>query len=116
MFDPDASPTSDVLVVSAEVELRMKIHRLLLLGTGFWPILKVALKQPPADDNVIAQMPYPLPMVSLLDITDDTYIEALLEEVPLADRARFRKYLAQRPLRLGIISGVSQISLHVTFS
>ncbi|KAH8667822.1 AAA domain-containing protein [Ilyonectria robusta] len=119
MFHPEAAPSNPLafpgiapptmvqgkLVVSAEMELRMKIHRLLFLGTGFWPILKVARTQPPADNNMVAQMPSPLPMVNLLNITDDAYTEALLEEILLADRPSFRKYLAQRPLGLGVITG-----------
>lgn len=47
-----------------------------------------------------------LPAVHILDDIAKTHVDAMMEEVPLADRPRLRRYLGKRPLGLGIITGV----------
>ena len=49
----------------------------------------------------------PLPMVNLLKSDDKEYIEALLEETLPNDCNRFRRYLSEMPLGVGVITAVS---------
>jgi hypothetical protein len=53
----------------------------------------------------------PLPVVNFLDIPDEEYKNALLEEALPSDRAPFRQYLSHRHLGLGIITAVSRWSV-----
>ncbi|KAG5657908.1 hypothetical protein KAF25_007941 [Fusarium avenaceum] len=46
----------------------------------------------------------PLPAVNFLDIEDQAYADCILEEALPEDRARFREYLSNRPLGLGMIT------------
>ncbi|KAM0324628.1 hypothetical protein ACHAQA_008017 [Verticillium albo-atrum] len=45
-----------------------------------------------------------LPIVNLMDFSDSQYAEALLEEALPHDRDRFRGYLTERPLGLGLMT------------
>jgi hypothetical protein len=47
-----------------------------------------------------------LPVVNFLNIDDDKYVDAMIEEALLEDRTRFRQYLSNRPLGLGIVAAV----------
>jgi hypothetical protein len=48
----------------------------------------------------------PLPTVNFLDIENQAYVNCILEEALPEDRARFREYLSNRPLGLGMITAV----------
>lgn len=48
----------------------------------------------------------PLPTANFLDIEDQAYVDCILEEALPEDRARFREYLSNRPLGLGMITAV----------
>lgn len=82
----------------------MLLHRDLLLGTGFYDTLRAnaALRR---GDSIRAIQP--LPTIPLLDITNRDFVDTLMAEVLPDDRARFTEYLSNRPLGLGIITGVS---------
>lgn len=59
----------------------------------------------------------PIPVVNLLGTGDDAYVDALVKEVLPADQVRFRQYMINRPLGLGIITAVSRIhwmDIHTT--
>jgi hypothetical protein len=99
----------------------MDLHRYLMRGTGFydWMIrtgpganLEQAMANLEPDKPAPALRP--LPTVNLLDGTDDQYVDALIEEALPHDRAPFRRYMADRPLGLGIITAVSSICPLVT--
>ncbi|KAH6854035.1 P-loop containing nucleoside triphosphate hydrolase protein [Chaetomium sp. MPI-CAGE-AT-0009] len=45
----------------------------------------------------------PLPIVNLLEVQDQRYVDALLEEALPADRVPFREYLTKRILGIGIV-------------
>lgn len=47
-----------------------------------------------------------LPVINFLDVDDDKYIDALLEEALPEDRTRFRRYLSSKALGLGIFAAV----------
>ncbi|KAF5545727.1 hypothetical protein FMEXI_5911 [Fusarium mexicanum] len=79
-----------------EVKDRMDLHRSVLRGTGFYDWMTKT------DGNSKCR---PLPTINFLDIDDETYVNAILEIALPKDRARFRSYLSNRPLGIGIITG-----------
>ncbi|KAF5601380.1 DNA helicase [Fusarium pseudoanthophilum] len=79
-----------------EVKDRMDLHRSVLRGAGFYDWMTKT------DGNSKRR---PLPTIDLLDIDDETYANAILEMALPKDRARFRSYLSNRPLGIGIITG-----------
>jgi hypothetical protein len=106
-----------------------RLHRHLMCGHGFYEWL--ATEDPLADsrsavsdgedsDNSqtlvramaatsIAHVPRDkLPTVNYFEIDDQRYVDALLAEALPQDRERFRRYMSDRPLGLGIVTGVSQ--------
>lgn len=70
-------------------------------GTGFYDWMTRAGPDEPAPAF------RPLPVVNFLNGRDDKYVDALMEEAPPQDRVRFRHYLSNRPLGLGLITEVS---------
>ncbi|KAM0201621.1 hypothetical protein ACHAPI_001667 [Fusarium lateritium] len=46
----------------------------------------------------------PIPTINFLNIEDQAYIDCIVEEALPEDRFRFRKYLSNRPLGLGMIT------------
>ncbi|KAH7161858.1 putative DNA helicase [Dactylonectria macrodidyma] len=128
MFHPKAAPTNPLafgfapredlkveVTVPPELMFRMSLHRDLVRGKGFWNTMRGALNH---DENPSASLeqlsiagcdaphvPSPLPTVNLLDIKDRAYVDALMQEVLVDDRERFERYLTNRPLGLGIITG-----------
>ncbi|KAF5691881.1 DNA helicase [Fusarium denticulatum] len=79
-----------------KVKDKMDLHRSVLRGAGFYDWMTKT------DGNSKRR---PLPTIDLLDIDDETYANAILEMVLPKDRARFRSYLSNRPLGIGIITG-----------
>jgi hypothetical protein len=47
-----------------------------------------------------------------LDISNECYADALVEEALPQDRSRFRAYLSSRPLGLGLITSPVSLSSH----
>jgi hypothetical protein len=99
-----------------EMKDRMDLHRALMRGTGFYgwmtgsnpgDDLSSAMAAIDRKGNKLATQLRRLPTVNLLAIEDGNYAGALLEETQPDDRARFRQYLSNRPLGLGIIAAVS---------
>ncbi|KAF5685137.1 ATP-dependent helicase [Fusarium circinatum] len=79
-----------------KVKDRMDLHRSVLRGTGFYDWMTKT------DGNSKCR---PLPTIDFLDIDDEIYVNAILEMALPKDRARFRSYLSNRPLGIGIITG-----------
>lgn len=106
---PDASRLvqQDAANVATDVGFHMALHRDLVRGLGFYDTLRrrqAALAPEPLE----APLPplLGLPVTSFLP-ADAALVEAILEEALPQDRTRFREYLAQRPLGLGLITAVS---------
>lgn len=84
-------------------------HHDLFRGVGFHKSLcenDPATKEQVTDNTTPHLSRASLPIVNLLGIPEDL-LGALMEEVLPQDRARYRKYLSDRPLGFGIITGVS---------
>ncbi|KAG4263006.1 hypothetical protein FPRO04_11722 [Fusarium proliferatum] len=79
-----------------KVKDKMDLHRSVLRGAGFYDWMTKT-------DSTGKWRP--LPTINILDIDDQTYVDAVLETVLLQDRARFTTYLSDRPLGIGIITG-----------
>ncbi|KAH7146272.1 P-loop containing nucleoside triphosphate hydrolase protein [Dactylonectria macrodidyma] len=68
----------------------VSLHRALMRGSGFFEwMTHPALR--------------PLPVVNFLQI-DEKFVDALIQELSAEDRGRFRRYLSNRALGLGIIT------------
>ncbi|KAM5344517.1 hypothetical protein ACJ41O_013053 [Fusarium nematophilum] len=123
LFDPDAEPSNIVGCglptdlennrlagnltegqqrLLQEVEDRMDLHRAILRGEGFWNWMNKGAAGTANDDA--PPMLRPLPTINFLDIEDEAYADAIVEEALPQDRARFRRYLSDRPLGLGLIA------------
>ncbi|GKT57118.1 DNA helicase [Colletotrichum tofieldiae] len=88
----------------------MALHRCLMLGSGFHDWM-MRTKSPDDVSEAMAATNLndkpavrPIPVVNLLDVSDDAYIDALVKEALPADQVRFRQYMVNRPLGLGIIT------------
>ncbi|KAK4150791.1 P-loop containing nucleoside triphosphate hydrolase protein [Chaetomidium leptoderma] len=115
---PTAGPTNNTGVTGRELAERMELHRTLMRGSGFYNWMTNTNQAPvpepeePSVEQALAnrtldQQPPPvrtLPVVNLLDVPDDKYTRALLEEALPRDRAPFSQYLSRRHLGLGIIT------------
>ncbi|KAF3075325.1 hypothetical protein CFAM422_002445 [Trichoderma lentiforme] len=113
-FHPDANPTprgqgglqlfgarSTESPTSSNIKLKMRLHRDLLRGYGFFKILREnAETQPPMQ---LAQG-HSLPAVNLLPASQHI-VDALMEDVLPRDRKRFCTYLSRVPLGFGLITG-----------
>lgn len=133
-FRPDARPTNPVVFgmpkenkdaqggwvpIPDDVRFRMDLHRALLRGNGFYDVLVRSpdevdqLAEALAKTDLSADMdladvgslllPKRLPVIDLIELPED-HLNALLEEVLPLDRARFVKYMSERPLGLGCIT------------
>ncbi|KAF4992306.1 hypothetical protein FDECE_13760 [Fusarium decemcellulare] len=93
-----------------EVQDRMDLHRALLRGDGFykWMVKPVPrdVVEAHGDASLDDKAPKirPLPRVNFLDLDDQAYADAIVEEALPTDRLRFRNYLSDRPLGLGLIT------------
>ncbi|KAI8721894.1 hypothetical protein NCS52_00332000 [Fusarium sp. LHS14.1] len=116
-FHPKAMPPNPVAVglrtdasgqllqaIPMDLQLKMSYHRDLLHGTGFYSTMRQQGTEVLQDANYYH---WALPTVDILDGIDKTHVDAMMEEVALADRPRLRNYLGKRPLGLGIITGIS---------
>ncbi|KAF5700358.1 hypothetical protein FGLOB1_10822 [Fusarium globosum] len=85
----------DQMNTASEVLFKMRVHRAVLRGTGFYEAFRTT------QDLRIGC----LPAISYT-LHDDPYlIQCILEEANYFDRNRFRAYLRQRALNIGIIIG-----------
>lgn len=138
-FLPDAKPTDAGFwykivgggpCVSLDVAFKMRLHRGLVRGTGFYNTLT-----DPEFDNLLAKLQASeditagmrvlstndsaaaprLPSVSLFNFDVD-YRDALLSEIYEPDRGRFLRYMTDRPLGLGIMTAVSSSPSSSVFS
>ncbi|KAH6962910.1 hypothetical protein DER45DRAFT_609250 [Fusarium avenaceum] len=128
-LDPDTGAIADDLTPEQYKELeglcdRMSLHRDIMRGAGFfdWMTAKTprvpawaAAKAPVTEAHVIEGIECleikpkgtylrPLPAVNFLDIEDQAYVACILQEALPEDCVRFRGYLSNRPLGLGIIT------------
>ncbi|RSL50912.1 hypothetical protein CEP54_011672 [Fusarium duplospermum] len=118
-LDPETGQIADNLSeedseLLEKVQDRMDLHRALMRGAGFWdwmvfrsPQELVGASQavnlvdaPPAP----APKPRVLPSTNFLDFEDEAYADAIVAEALPHDRSRFRGYLSNRPLGLGMIT------------
>ncbi|EEU35956.1 uncharacterized protein NECHADRAFT_49645, partial [Fusarium vanettenii 77-13-4] len=108
-----------------ELEFRMSLQRALVLGSGFWSVLR-RFKAAPAssrkasegleastaklslDESVPVTLPC-VPEVNLLDIRDPAMLDALMAEVLPTDRPRFRQYFSKRALGIGLMTAVETL-------
>jgi hypothetical protein len=87
----------------------MELHRAVMRGNGLYDWMT----RPTAVANTTQAMtsvtPRPLPIVNLLAVQDQRYVNALLQEALPVDRVPFREYLTKRILGIGIITAVGHI-------
>ncbi|RSM06136.1 hypothetical protein CDV31_009233 [Fusarium ambrosium] len=97
-----------------KVQDRMNLHRALVRGAGFWDWMVIQSLQelvgalhavnpgdaPPAPAPKLRA----LPSTNFLDFEDEAYADAIVAEALPHDRSRFRGYLSNRPLGLGMIT------------
>ncbi|KLO97152.1 uncharacterized protein LW93_3125 [Fusarium fujikuroi] len=88
--------TQEQQLLFDEVNDKMGLHRSVLRGAGFYDWMTKT------DGNSKWR---PLPTINLLDVDDQSYVDAILGKVLSKDRARFRSYLSNRTLGIGIITG-----------
>lgn len=101
----------------AEQDDRMELHRAVMRGNGFYdwmtrPTATANITQAMASLSIGAPTSValrPLPIVNLLAVQDQQYVDALLQEALPADRAPFREYLTKRILGIGIVTAVGCI-------
>lgn len=130
-LDPETGAIADDLTPEQYKVLeglcdRMSLHRDIMRGAGFfdWMTAKTprvpawaAAKTPVTEAHVIEGIERleikpkgtylrPLPTVNFLDIEDQAYVACILQEALPEDCVRFRGYLSNRPLGLGIITTV----------
>ncbi|KPM45180.1 hypothetical protein AK830_g1349 [Neonectria ditissima] len=96
-IDPQ-DPESHNVPIPAGLRYRMSMHRDLVRGTGFWKTLRYGTVHPARGLSLPS-----LPVSNLLNISEE-YIEALMQEALPEDRTRFRNYLSERTLGLGVIT------------
>ncbi|XEU95360.1 hypothetical protein FSHL1_000644 [Fusarium sambucinum] len=91
----------------------MSLHRDLMRGAGFWKTMVTSTSGTEQIEDGMAQMSLAqgkrmclqtLPSINLLRGPDEKWIDALMTEALEVDRARFRRYLSDRPLGLGLIT------------
>ena len=90
---------------------RLELHRALWRGKGFhdWMMKPIASSKESDLSSALAAVTLdgsqvrPLPVENFLDI-DAKLADAIVEEALPGDRDRFRRYLSNRPLGLGIIT------------
>ncbi|KAL5595360.1 hypothetical protein FOVSG1_009049 [Fusarium oxysporum f. sp. vasinfectum] len=120
-FLPTAAPTSLIRGESPEdskprsdrEKLVMSLHRDLMRGDGFWKTMVAPGGMEMLEDDM-AQMGInnqgkrmrlqTLPSVNLLRGPNAEWIDALMTEALEVDRERFRRYLSNCPLGLGLIT------------
>ncbi|SCV38782.1 uncharacterized protein FFFS_05971 [Fusarium fujikuroi] len=120
-FLPTAAPTSVIRGESSEdskplsdrEKLVMSLHRDLMRGNGFWKTMVAPGGMDQLEDDM-AQMGInnqgkrmrlqTLPSVNLLRGPNAEWIDALMTEALEVDRQRFRRYLSDCPLGLGLIT------------
>ncbi|KAL7809835.1 P-loop containing nucleoside triphosphate hydrolase protein [Trichoderma aethiopicum] len=102
---------ANLALVMAQLRDRMELHRALVRGNGFYDwmtkkdgtgsIFDATSSLSLADTDVTCRR---LPCVNFLEFGDTVRADAIVNEALPIDRARFRAYLSNRPLGLGIIA------------
>ncbi|KAM0325791.1 hypothetical protein ACHAQA_007093 [Verticillium albo-atrum] len=122
-FHPEAGPTNAISLgleenvkladVPASIRDQMELHRAVLRGRGFYNWMAKSAPGHDFADNSGAISLNPLrevtrlrqiPVVNFLAIKDEQYVEVLLSQALPQDRARFRGYMSERPLGIGIMT------------
>lgn len=123
VFEQTAEPTHEI---PGNVKETMDLHRALMRGSGFFDwmtrptsdIVEVMAVTSLQDTTTPTPKLRDLPVINFLQIDDDKFVDALIDEALPQDRARFRQYLSNRALGLGIVTAVSykaqQSRTHVT--
>ncbi|KAG5793069.1 hypothetical protein H9Q69_007878 [Fusarium xylarioides] len=107
---PEKMSTEQKLALD-HVLTRMDIHRALLRGNGFYEVMVPQLPEATVEaigaglqDLDLLDRMKELPRTNFLDIEDKKYAECIVQEALPHDRERFRAYLSDRSLDLGLIS------------
>lgn len=119
------SPTATAVPgLKPDLRFKMHLHRDIMLGTGFYNTLVQDLAQdhelanaPPAmlsdvsldDTHTKGKVPEPIkirpvPVVNFLDSMDQSLADSVVGEALPEDMDRFRTYLSNRPLGIGLIA------------
>ncbi|KAF7554912.1 hypothetical protein G7Z17_g2536 [Cylindrodendrum hubeiense] len=107
IFQEAAKPTH---AIPGNVKDVMDLHRTLMRGNGFFDWMT----RPKSDvveamaatslEHTSTPKLRALPVVNFLQVNDDKFVDVLVDEALPVDRGRFRQYLSNRPLGLGIIT------------
>ena len=92
----------------------MDLHRALLRGEGFFDWMTAMCS---GDNSQVKQSTKlrKLPVVDFLATKSAALADAIVAEIPAENRAQFRRYLTKRPLGLGMISDVSNLTPSIEF-
>lgn len=113
LFLPGAPKADGRDAIDDDTKVKMELHRSLLRGTGFYQFMaakpavagtdeaSTAMDKLSQGDKAPAKLRQ-LPVVDLLG--SDKYADAVVEEALPADRQRFRAYMSERLLGLGIMT------------
>ncbi|CVL08874.1 uncharacterized protein FPRN_14657 [Fusarium proliferatum] len=108
---PPHKMSSAGMLALDHVKFRMEIHRALLRGSGFYTALVPRFPEATIeavgaliqDLNLYDKM-QELPRTNFLNFEDKEYAKCIVEEALPDDRERFKAYLSDRPLDLGLIA------------
>lgn len=89
------------------------LHRAVMRGSGFYDYMSgrdlaetVAISSSETEKQAQVQQWRDLPVVNFLDGLSQEWADALCEEALPEDRARFKAYLSEKVLGIGIITAV----------
>ncbi|KAM5342775.1 hypothetical protein ACJ41O_013741 [Fusarium nematophilum] len=114
----DSEKQKQLEPVPHQVKLLMSLHRDLMRGQGFWKTMvdgignvnrldaateRVTLQDHEAAKPLVRMRLGALPSHNLLTGPNEEWVDCLMMEALAIDRARFRRYLSQRPLGFGLI-------------
>lgn len=97
-----SSTSCEAYGIQSVIEAK-RLHLALMSGNGFHDWL--ATNHVALESKIFKR----LPTLNYLDIKDQAFVNALLEETLPNDRDRLRRYISNRPLGLGLMTGVSPI-------
>lgn len=126
-FLPAAEPTQPLPgykkqgnPVPSELQDKMQLHRALLRGNGFYSWMTANASNPsPSTPDITEELTSitpadkgkaivrSLPVVNYFRLNDDAFTTAIVQEALPADQKRFKEYMSNRVLGLGIITAVS---------
>ncbi|KAI1213533.1 P-loop containing nucleoside triphosphate hydrolase protein [Annulohypoxylon truncatum] len=130
MLEANDMPSEERACKVAQIEDTMDLHRALVRGNGFYDWMTRPGTDIVDSMKAVSLQSQPtlraLPTENFLDTVDPKFADALIEELLPEDRNRFRQYLSDRPLSLGLITAapgygktsiisVAAIAMHAKF-